>query len=212
MTDLNTVLRDQARSGLQAKLGEAVTNGDTEAALKITTDLEKLAVSTAPKAPPYGEAEIRAELDKQPWFGVDPRKSAKVVELGKMMDLKKFPTAAAYADALLKAVDEEFKPTIEPKEDEEEEGEEEESKEEKKPVTAKRRTDAPREGDTGTARRSNSGPWTKLADAPADIQKEINRSADRFVPSNAKKEQRDGFVKRALETHYTQYQRNKGKK
>ena len=72
MTDLNTMMREQATLGLQTQLDAAVTAGDAEAARKIAGDIAKLAVSTAPKAPPYGDAEIRAELNKLDWFGVDP--------------------------------------------------------------------------------------------------------------------------------------------
>ena len=81
MSDFNTMLREQARTGLQTQLDAAVTNGDAEAARKITGDLEKLAVATAPKPPAFSDSDIRTELDKQPWFGIDPKKSAKVVEL-----------------------------------------------------------------------------------------------------------------------------------
>jgi hypothetical protein len=108
--DLNMMMREQARNGLQAQLDAAVTNGDTEAARKVAKDIAALEVSTAPKSAPYGSEDIKAELNKQDWFGVDPKKSAKAMEFGKTMDLAKFPTAAAFAAAVVKAVDEEFKP------------------------------------------------------------------------------------------------------
>lgn len=77
-----------------------------------------------------------------------------------------------------------------------------------------RRTDGPGEGDNNhtTIRRATNGPWTKLADAPADVQKEIKRSADKFVPAKAPKEQRESFIAKALESQYLIHQRNKGKK
>ena len=187
MTDLNVMMREQARNGLQVQLDAAVTNGDAEAARKIAADMEKLAVSTAPKAPPFGGPEVYAVLDaKAPWYGTDPKKSAKAEEFGKSMKLSKFPTAEAFADAIIKAVDEEFKiadPEPEPEGDEDpevEEGDEPKGKTEpKKP----KRSDGPGDGDAnvrGSVRRT--GPWTKLSDAPADIQKEIRRQADKFVP------------------------------
>lgn len=222
MTDLNMMMREQARNSLQTQLDAAVTNGDTEAARKISDDIAKLAVSAAPKAPPFGDTEIRAELDKQTWFGTDPRRSAKAVEFGKTMDPRKFATAEAFAAAIVKAVDEEFKPasrTAPEEEGEEAEGEEDEEaegeEEEQQPATGKRRrTDGPGENDTGGASRTRraSGPWTKLSDAPAEVQKEIKRQADKLIASNAKKEQRDDFIARALGVHYAQHQRNKGKK
>lgn len=221
MSDFNVMLREQARTGLQTQLDAAVTNGDTETARKVTADLEKLAVSTAPKPPAFNNEDIKAELDKQAWFGIDPRKSAKVVELGKTMDPKKFATAAAFAEALVKAVDEEFKPAgraVEPPENEtDEEREARETEEQEAAEAAKaakpRRTDGPNDSDTaGNRARRSAGPWTKLTDAPPDIQKEIKRTADRFVSSTAPKEQRDKFIAKALESHYATHQRTKGKK
>lgn len=214
MSDLNMMMRQQALSGLQSQLDVAVTNGDADAARKITADIVKLEVSSAPKAPPFGDTEIRAQLDKQAWFGTDPKRSAKAIEFGKTMDPKKFATAEAFAEAIVKAVDEEFKPAAAAKEEvEEEETEEEEDGEdkgkEKKPV--RRATDGPGEGDAlGRASRGKSGPWTKLSDAPADVQKEINRTADKFAPKT--KEGRASFITRALEPHYAAHQRAKGKK
>ncbi len=224
------MMREQALSGLRTQLDAAVTNGDTEAARKVTDQIANLTLQTAPKAPPYGDAEIRTALDKAPWFGTDPKKSGKAVEFGKTMDPKKFATAEAFAEAIIKAVDEEFKPagSAAPKGEEgEEEGEENETDEEREEREAEeaeaakaarktRRTDGPGEGDAlngrGAANRRSSGPWAKLTDAPADIQKEIKRQAEKFVPSTAKKEQRDKFITNALASHYAQFQRSKGKK
>ena len=220
MSDFNTMLREQARNGLQAQLDTAVTNGDAAAARKVTADLEKLAVSTAPKAPPFSDTEIRAELDKLPWFGTDPKKSAKAVEFGKTLDPKKFATAALFAAALVKAVDDEFKPPVveteeEGAEGEEEgaEGEEEAAEEGNTKPPKKRATDGPNDGDTtGNRTRRPSGPWAKITDAPADVQKEIKRQADKFVASTAPKELREKFITKALESHYATYLRTKGKK
>lgn len=216
--DLNMMMRDQARAGLQTQLDNAVTNGDADAARKIAADLEKLAVSTAPKAPAFGDAEIRAELDKQTWFGTDPKKSAKAVEFGKTMDPKKFSTAEAFAAAIVKAVDDEFKPaaTRDDAEDDDEgaadEGDDDKTKD--KPAKTARRSDGPGENDAvaRTTRRASSGPWTKLSDAPPDVQKEVRRQADKFVSASAPKEKREGFISKALESHYAAHQRNNGKK
>lgn len=216
--DLNVMMAEQARNGLQTQLDAAVTNGDTEAARKITDELSKLAVQTAPKTPPYGDAEIRAELNKLEWFGTDPKKTGRVLALGKDMDPKKFATAALFAGALVKAVDDEFKPAAgegeeEPGGGEEEPGEGDTGKE--KPAPRTRRSDAPGEGDTGNARpvRRASGPWEKMTDAPADVQAAIKKSADKFVPSNAPKEQREKYISSALASHFNAHQqRNKGKK
>jgi hypothetical protein len=208
-------MREQARAGLQSALDAAVTNGDTEAARKVAADIAKLEVSTAPKAPPFGDTEIRAQLDKQTWFGTDPKRSAKAVEFGKTMDPKKFPTAEAFADAIVKAVDEEFKPATaaktedEPNEDDEDE---DEPKDDEAPKKAKRKTDGPGEADAlgRPAGSRRSGPWTKLSDAPAEVQAEIKRTANKFAPKT--KEGRDKYVARAVEAHYAAHLRTKGKK
>jgi hypothetical protein len=218
------MMREHALAGLNTQLDAAVTNGDTEAARKITADIAKLAVSTQPKGPPYGDAEIRAELNKLDWFGVDPKKSGLAIALGKDMNIHKFASAVEFAAALVKAVEAEGKPAAAaaPKEDNEtdeereaREAEEAEAAEAAAAAKAKRKTDGPGEGDTGVraaAGRPRSGPWTKLADAPADVQKEIKRTADKLVSATAPKEQREKFISKALEGHYAAHQRSKGKK
>ena len=216
MNDLNVMMREQARAGLQTQLDAAVTNGDTAAATKIAEDIAKLAVQSAPKAPPYGDVEIRAELEKAPWFGIDPKKSAKAVEFGKTMNPKKFATAEAFAAALIKAVDEEFKPAAadpDPADDPEDDPADDPAEADPPAGKKKRATDAPGEGDalgSRTATNRRTGPWTKLTDAPADVQKEIRRTADKFVSSTAPKEQREKFIANALESHYATHLRTRG--
>ena len=205
------MLLEHARSGLQAELDTAVTNGDTDAARKVAAKISELNNAAAPKpSTAYGDAEIRAELNKLPWFGVDPKKSGRTIELGKTMDPKKFGTAAEFTAALVKAVDEEFKPATAADEDEDED-DAADDEEEKKPVKKTRASDGPADGDAGGTRtRRTSGPWVKMSDAPADVQKEINRTADKFAPKT--KEGREKFVAKALEAHYSKAQLAKGKK
>jgi len=217
MPDLNVMLLEHAKNSLQAELDTAVTNGDTEAARKVADKISALNSASAPKpSTAYGDAEIRAELNKLPWFGVDPKKSGRTIELGKTMDPKKFGTAAEFTAALVKAVDEEFKPAVkEPPEGETDEEREAREAEEAEAAAAKakktRASDGPADGDTaGTRTRRTSGPWTKMSDAPADVQKEINRTADKFAPKT--KEGREKFVAKALEAHYSKAQLAKGKK
>ena len=214
--DLNMMMREQAKAGLQTQLDAAVTDGDAVKAREISEKIAQLAVATAPKpSTSYGPDDIKAEMDKLDWFGVDAKKSARAMELGKHMDPKKFATAAAFAEALVKSVEEELKPapavTTEEDDDTEEDDEEPATKKE---APKPRRTDGPGEGDTGSAstRRATSGPWVKLTDAPNDIRKEITRQADKFVPANATKEQREGFIKNALASHYNAHQQRAGKK
>jgi hypothetical protein len=214
MNDLNTMLREHAKTGLQSQLDAAVTNGDTAAATKIANEIAQLAVATAPKAPPYGDTEIKAELNKLDWFGVDPKKSGRALALGRDMDPKKFSDAVSFAAALVKAVDDEFKPAAPEVEDEDPEDDEDpkDGDGEKKPV--KKRTDGPGDNDTGVRSRSSrtpSGPWAKVTDAPPEIQKEITRSMNKFLSSNATKEQKDGFRAKALESHWNAAQQKKAK-
>ncbi|MEL7086826.1 MAG: hypothetical protein AAGL98_00040 [Planctomycetota bacterium] len=222
------MMREHALAGLQTQLDAAVTNGDTAAARKVSDEIAKLSVQTAPKAPPFGDAEIRAELDKQPWFGTDPKKSAKAVEYGKMMDPRKFATAADFTKAIVAAVDADFPPPKKPgAEGDTGEGEGEgtgtgegegegtgEGESGKTTQQRERASDGPSEALVrGGARAApKSGPWTKLADAPRDVQAEIKRTADKFLPPNATKEQREAYTVRALESHYNAHQRAKGKK
>lgn len=220
MPDLNVMLLEHAKSGLQAELDTAVTNGDTEAARKVAEKISALNSALAPKPPTgYGDAEIRAELNKLPWFGTDPKKSGRAIALGRDMDPKKFGTAAEFTAALVKAVDEEFKPAPkEPPEGETDEEREAREAEEAEAAAAKakkpRASDGPADGDAGGTRtRRTSGPWTKMSDAPADVQKEINRTADKFAPKTPSvKEGREKFVAKALEAHYAKAQLAKGKK
>lgn len=221
MSDLNTMLREQARTGLQTQLDTAVTNGDTEAARKITADITKLEIQLQPKAPPFGDTEILAAIDtKAPWFGTDPKRSAKAVEFGKTMNPKKFATAEAFAEAVIKAVDEEFKPAGkaapiagDDTDDEDADGDDENTGGDeggsKKPSEPKpKRTDAPGEAEAGRGSAAGrKGPWAKLSDAPRDVQSEINRTADKFAGKT--KEAREKFVANALGAHYTQHLRNK---
>lgn len=210
--DLNIMMREQAKAGLQRELNDAVTNGDTEAAAKVTEKIAALAVAAAPKAPPFTGDDVKAELDKLPWFGVDPVKSQRALELGKHMDLRKFSTAAAFAEAVVKAV--EAKPAgEEPGGEGDGDGEGEGTAAPGKDAPKPKKTDSPGEGDNLNARprKSSGGPWEKMADAPSDVQKEIRRQAGVLLSSKATKEQREAFEARALESHYNISQQKKGK-
>jgi hypothetical protein len=214
VTDLNMMMREQARAGLMAHHDKAVTDGDTEAARKIMADIVKLEVSTAPKAPPFGDTEIKAALEtKAPWFGTDPKKTAKAHEFGKALTLSKFASAEAFAEALIKAVDDEFKPPAKT-EDDEELDEDVDPDGEQDPPAKPKKTDGPKDSDTAGAgtTRAKSGPWTKLSDAPREVQADVKRQADKFVSAKATKEQRESFISKALESHYQAHQRAKGKK
>jgi hypothetical protein len=227
--DLNMMLRQTARSGLEAKLAQAVVDGDQEAAKKIAKEMSDLELQTAPKTPPYGDAEIRAELHKLPWFGVDPRKSAKAMQYGKDLDPRKFATAEAFAKAVADAVAEDFKPASEtpPKDGEDEDGEEDENggedeREEDgkgeggkkdKPGKPRKHTDGPGENDAdGSRPRRASGPWKKMSDAPPAVQTEIRRTMTKLLGARTTENQRKAFETRALESHYAAQQRGKQRK
>ncbi len=203
MNDLTTMLHKQVQENLTRSLDAAVQAGDIAAARNATKQIAELALSTAPapKKPKLADADIREALKtKAPWFGTDPRKSAKAVEFGKNMDPESFSTAEAFADAVVKAVDEEFKPVKEDEPIDDDEPAEDEEKEEK-PV-ARKKTDAPT-GDTGrsASRGKSSGPWAKLSDAPKDVAERIKGQADKFT-RNSPKEARDKFISMALGSAY----------
>lgn len=212
--DVNAMLRQTAQTAIQGRLDEAVKNGDTEAATKAANELATLAVQTAPKAPAYGDAEVREELNKQAWFGIDPKKSAKALEFGKTMDPKKFPSAEAFAKAINDAVEAEFKPAPAAGASDGDDGENEDGDDDTGVKPKQRKTDGPKDGDLsgGGGGRGARGPWTKLSQAPSDVQADVRRQADKFLPGNATKEQREGFEKRALETHYKAAQAKKASK
>lgn len=225
--DLTTMMRDQAKAGLQARLDQAVADGNAEAARKISDEMATLAVQTAPKAAPFTSADVwKAAEAKADWLGIDPKKSALANEFAKTMNPARFKSAEDMAAAVLKAVEDETKPagTTEKKEPPENETDEEretreaeeaaaaEEAEAGKTKPATRRTNGPDATGAGNNRRAASGPWTKLSDAPADIQKEVRRAADRFVPAKAPKEQRERYIITALASHYAAHQRKTGKK
>jgi hypothetical protein len=213
MAELNQMLREHAIQGIQARLDTAVTNGDTEAARKASDELADLKAATAPKPAAYGDVEIRTELDKQEWFGTDPKKTAAAMTFGKTLDPKKFATAALFAEAIVKAVDADFKPAqAAPAAGEEPDPETEEGDDPPEPKpTPKRKTDGPGDTGAGGGAAAKRGPWSKLSDAPADVQADIKRQADKMVPKSAAKEVREKFITDSLAVRYGMHQRNKGK-
>ena len=133
------------------------------------------------------------------------------------MDPRRFASADAFADALVKAVDEEFKPATPAATEETGDGDEDGGEDEKpneKAAPQQRRSDGPGEGDNNvraTARRQSSGPWLKMSDAPREVQAEINRQINKLARS-ATKESREAFQTRALEAHYRIYQQRQTSK
>ena len=55
----------------------------------------------------------------------------------------------------------------------------------------------------------SSGPWSKMSDAPPDVQKEITRSVGKFLSSNASEDQKKSFCAKALESHWNIAQQRK---
>ncbi len=211
MTDMQTLLRQQLNASLTGQLNAAVQAGDLAAAHNATKAIAELAVSTAPQpaaGPKFTNDDIRKTMQtKATWFGTDPRRSAKAVEFAKNMEPTAFATVEAFTDALIKAVDDEFKPAAE-KGPDDEPGEDEEPDKEK-PV-ARKKTDAP-SGDTGrsASRAGTSGPWGKLSDAPKETADMIRGQADKFTRN---KEAREKFITTALGSAYTAHQNKAAKK
>jgi hypothetical protein len=206
--NLETMLRNQLQANLIFKLDSATQAGDIVAARRAAQELSEFAIQHKPTdTPQFTNADIRAALKaKAPWFGVDPRRSARAVEFGKNMEPESFKSADEFATQLIKAVDDEYDRETE---EELEEMLDEEEEEEKK--VARKRTDAP----SGEARRviprRTSGPWMKLSDAPKEIAAQIKASSDKFT-RNVSKEQREKYIVTALNTAYAADQRAKGKK
>jgi len=220
MTDLATMMREQLSSNLNAQLDSAVQAGDLVAARKANEQLNKLAATTAPAGPvvKFTAADIRKELEaKAPWFGIDPRRSSKALEYGKMMDSNRFDNAAKFAEALIAAIDEEFPPAGGRRQEADDAGgndggsdDDAGGADDTAAKPARKKTDAPSAADAPAARRgASNGPWAKLSDAPPAVQKEIERTLDKYC-RNGTKEQKEQFTKDALATHYATQQR-KGK-
>lgn len=208
--NLETMLKNQMQANLVHQLDAATQAGDIAAARRAAQQLSEFAVQHKPAdTPHFTNADIRKALKaKAPWFGVDPRRSARAVEFGKNMEPESFKSADDFAAELIKAVDEENR---EEEADEEEDVDEEaeELKEELKKV-ARRKTDAPSGDARRPVSRKSSGPWTKLSDAPKDTAQQIKNSADKFT-RNVTKEQRDKYIMTALATAYAADQRLRGK-
>ena len=200
-SDLETLYRNQVQANLVRNLDSAVQAGDIQAARRATQELSAYALHAAKNiTPAFSNTDIREALKtKAPWFGVDPRRSARAIEYGKNMEPARFKSAEEFADKIIEEITEEFDP--QPEDDEEEP---------KKIV--RKKTDAP-SGDAARAipRRASLGTWTRLSDAPRDIADQIKRSTEKFT-RNATKEQRDKFISTALERAYAVEQQARGKK
>jgi hypothetical protein len=114
MTDLGTMLKQQMQNNIAQSLDSAVQAGDIQAARKAATsliELEKATAAAAPavKKPPTLDEVKKAVATKLPWFGIDPRKTEKLMALGRMMDPTRFDTPEAFADQLVKAYNDEDK-------------------------------------------------------------------------------------------------------
>ncbi len=210
MADIETMLRQQMQQTLTNQLDTATQAGDIAAVRKTAQQIAEFAAASAQpaKKPAFNNDDIRKAIKaKAEWFGTDPRRSAKVVEFGKNMEPESFATADAFADAVIKAVDEEFKTAKVEETDEEPEDETDEEKEDK--PAARKKTDAP-SGDTGRSamRGKTSGPWAKLSDAPREVADQIRTFAEKST-RNATKEAKEKFITTALASAYAAAQRKK---
>lgn len=214
MTDMATLMRNQLNQSLTNQLNTAVQAGDIAAAHAATKAIAELAIATVPQqqpaaGPKFDTEAIKKELfAKAPWFGTDPRKSSKAVEFAKNMEPSVFKTVEEFSEALIKAVDDEFKPANAKEETDAEDSEDDEPKEEK--PAARKKTDAP-SGDTGRSATTgrSSGPWAKLSDAPKETADLIRGQADKFTRT---KEARDKFITTALGSAYLAHQFKAGSK
>src|SRR5215471_2145925 len=229
MTDLNTILRQQMQNNLTAALDQATQAGDIQAARKAAQQLAEFSVASAAAAPkppkkPMTVEEIKKALtDKVEWFGIDPRRSAQIVELGKMMDPERFETPEAFAAALIKEYEKDAKRHSGPKDPEDDENdsdsdnENEESDEDNENdedegetmQTQRREAQRParRNGSAQTELNAGSrstGNNLRRAFETGDIKhlpraaaSDIRNSADKMA-RNATKEQRALFIQNAV--------------
>jgi hypothetical protein len=214
MSDLEQLYKTQMQLSLSQQLDSAVQAGDINAARRATQQISELAIQNSKTASPaFTNADIRASLRiKAPWFGVDPRRSVKAVEFGKNMDPTSFKSADEFAEKLVEAVEEEFEDEEKPRRQQIEDDDDSPEDEEPEKRAARKKTDAPSSGGArAIPRRSSSGPWMKLSDAPKEIAQQIKTSADKFT-RNATKEQRDRYIATALGTAYAADQRTRGKR
>jgi hypothetical protein len=203
--DLEQMLKNQLQNNIVYRLDSATQAGDIQAARKAALELSEFQAKNRPAdVPSFTNADIRTAIKaKAPWFGVDPRRSAKVVEFGKNMEPASFKSAEEFADKVIEAIEEEYE------EGDEEEDDGPEEKEVKKPE--RKKTDAPSSSGARAIPRRSAGPWSKLSDAPKEIADTIKASADKFT-RNATKEQRDKYISTALGTAYNADLRAKGRK
>ena len=210
-TDIDAIVNIKMQANLTHQLDAATQAGDIAAARKAANQIAEFALQNkSPDTPTFTNADIRKSLKaKAPWFGTDPRRSAKAVEFGKNMEPTNFKTPDEFADALIKSIREEFEDDDAPEEVEDTEEKDDEEKEAEKKV--RKKTDAPSSGMARAVPRRTSGPWVKLSDAPREIADTIKSSADKFT-RNATKEQREKYIATALGTAYAADQRSRGKK
>lgn len=207
-SELENMLRTQMQSSLNYALDSAVQAGDIAAARKATQQLFEFNKAQGNSGPKFTNADIRSALkDKAPWFGVDPRRSARAVEFGKNMEPESFKSADAFAEKIVEEIEKEFEEEDEPEaKPVKVEDNEDEDEDEKKPV--RRKTDAPSGNMSRAVPRRSSGPWVKLSDAPREVADQIKASADKFT-RNATKEQREKYLTTALGAAYQAAQRAK---
>lgn len=207
--DLNAMMRQTTLDALNSQHEAAVVNGDVAGAKAISDKIADFKVALAPKpATGFGDAEVKAELNKLDWFGADPKKSAKAMEFARNMSPSKFPTPEAYVQAVVKAMEDDAKPAPAAAGEDDEDGDD--GKPEAKP--AARRTDGPRGDDLNNrGRGAGGGPWVKLSDAPKEIQQRIKDQAKKFLPAAATDDQKKKFNERALSSAYADHQRKAGK-
>lgn len=208
--DLEAIVRQQQQNMLVNQLDSATQAGDILAARKAAQQLQEFALQHRnPDVAQFTNADIRASLKvKAPWFGVDPRRSARAVEFGKNMEPSAFKSADAFAEELIRSIEEEFEEEDKPRRIEDDDSPEDEEPDKR---NARRKTDAPSSAMARAVPRRSSGPWMKLSDAPKEIAQTIKASADKFT-RNATKEQRDRYIATALGTAYAADQRSRGRK
>lgn len=211
MSDLATLLKQQMEGTIARSLDAAVASGDTQAARAAAKQFADLQVASVPKTSPAKKPptsdEVKAALSaKLDWFGIDPRKSAKIAEIGRNMLPERFDTAEAFADALIKTYNDEEKAANKTTEEEEEPAEEEAVEEEEPAERKPARRNGTQQPELNAGARQTVGSNLRRAYETGDIKflpraaaDDVKRSASKFA-ANSTDKQKEAFIRNAVKT------------
>jgi hypothetical protein len=112
-------LLSQTKASMERDIRTAVTLGDHDRVMKLTSDMGALdrykepakaaPVVTPPAAGSYTPEDVRAVMEKSaPWFGTDVKKTELAFKAGNLLDKNKLKTPDDYAKAVIAYVEKEL--------------------------------------------------------------------------------------------------------